>query len=171
MDDGHERREIAEEAEGQIGQCGNTEDSGLGHTTRVPRYEDRCHSGTVLTRAGEKTRLVALALILLPEHVGREDDRDILVARHEIHGDTVEDCSRDKSDTCPDHAPCNSFKETAEHAASCQGSTENHGRENKPDGIEHARHATCRHKTVEQGDTCADRGARAESEDNALEER
>ncbi len=80
----HQGAEDVKEAIRQIGDGGHAEDGALRHAARVPRHKDAGDGGGVLAGATQQPRLVALLLIDILKHVGRQHDADELVARGDI---------------------------------------------------------------------------------------
>ena len=80
----HQRTDQIKDTIGEIGPCGDTQNSGLGHTAGGPRDQDGGHGHGILGGAAQQSALEASLFIHLLEHLTVQDDGDELIRCAEV---------------------------------------------------------------------------------------
>ena len=143
----HQWSEYIEDTAGKIGERTHPKHGRLRESARVPGNQHRCDRNRVLHRTAEQTRLKSVATVERTVHIARNYQCEILVGSGAVHRKSARYGSADYARALAQTGG-ESVSKLCEHASPDSHRAENHRRQYKEHGREHAEDSTGLHEAV-----------------------
>lgn len=147
-EDGHQGTDEVEETVGEICEGGDAEDGGLRHAACVPGNEYGGDGGRILAGTAQQPQFITLFLIGFLVHVAGEYDGNKLVTGGDVEKEARKNGACHQTQAVVDKTDDNA-RDALDHSAGHHDSSEAHGTDNQPDGVEHTGHSAGRNQFIE----------------------